>query len=59
MKEVTNFDNPSLRRMLEEIRVGHIDIEGIILEELNQFLPAFITDMVRGAYETRVAGAKA
>lgn len=39
------------KQLIEDLRMHHIDAELIIKEELDQTLPSFIEDLLRGIYE--------
>lgn len=44
----------AVEKLIEELRMKHIDANLIIQEELSQLLPSFIEDIVRGIYEEAV-----
>jgi len=52
MQEVTTITSPQLSTpiMLDFIRQHGIDIIPIIQEELNEFIPAYIEQLVRNIY---------
>jgi len=61
MQEVTtNLNSISLsaKVMMEAIRSHHIDIEGIIKEELQDILPQYIEDIIRNMYNIEIEGVK-
>jgi len=45
--------NPVVAKLIEELRMMHVDVNLIIQEELEQLLPSFIEDIVRGLYMRR------
>ena len=42
--------DPLVKKLIEVLRMQHVDADLIIQEELNQLLPVFIEDIVRGLY---------